>query len=196
MVHKALHALAVSVTAVAALTAPIPSARAVIFVSSFDPPFLSGMARFDVSANCLVTDGVKINDGITCTVNWLDLVETIESGTDTRTFSYMGFLPSLTAVMDIRVTSGALSGVDSSIIGPVLLAGNPSPDLNGNFSSDFTFTGTPGAYGLGVVHLFRNGELVDIADVLRFAPEPGVLALVGAALGAGWLALGRHRWRL
>jgi hypothetical protein len=158
------------------------AAEAVIYFSSFDPLDFSGFATFDVSSGCLVADGVIVNDGVTCSVVWNAATVTLNNlpDPDTRAFDFSAFLPSLTAVTSIVVLASELVGVFSTIVGPVVLAGDPTPEFNGSFSLQYTDD---------IVSLYESGTLVAmaVAEFVR-VPEPGVLALLAAALGAGGLA--------
>ncbi|NRF67277.1 hypothetical protein HLB44_09805 [Aquincola sp. S2] len=163
--------------AAAAAASGVP-AQAAIYVGTFDPLDFFGVATFYVDPACLASDGFKANDGAPCSVNWLyasvtltDLPDTA----DTITFTYGAFLPSTTAVTGIDVLLGELAGVDSTIIGPVVIAGDPNPDFNGAFS--LSFSGD-------VVTLFKGGLAVATAEAVFRIPEPDGLGLALVALAA------------
>jgi hypothetical protein len=155
-----------------ALGLPAGPAGAVVYSSVFDPVDFEGVATFDVSQGCLdAGPGSVVNDGSTCTVIWLGATITLKDPPATPlTFSYdPAFLPSPTAVDDIWVESGELVGVNSSIIGPVIIVGDPHPDFNGPWWIEFEFTPASafsafsldgpigsGAFGLGTVNLFTG----------------------------------------
>lgn len=173
-VAKAVLAVACAVSAAAA--------QAVIYISNFDPIDFFGVATFDVDPGCLLVDGLRANDGVTCTVDWLAATVTLQNppAADTLTFDYSAFLPSTTAVLAIDVLAGDLSGVHSVAIGPVVIAGNPVAEFNGAFS--LMFDGD-------VVLLLRDGSLVATAEA-QFSRlrEPAAPALALLALAACWIA--------
>lgn len=169
----------------AAAAAAAAPAQAVIYASTFDPIDFFGTATFDVDASCLTSDGFKPNDGLPCTVTWLDATVTLVDipGGDTLTYTYAAFLPSTAAVVGIDVLFGDLAGVLSTVIGPVVIAGEPVADFNGAFSLMFS---------ADVVTLFKDSlPIATAAAVFARVPVPGALALVLVALGAG--ALTRRR---
>lgn len=165
----------------AACAAPTSPAQAVIYISTFDPLGFFGVASFDVGSSCLSSDGLMPNDGAPCTVTWLDAeVTLVDAGGATLTYTYAAFLPSTGAVVSISVLLGDLAGVFSTLIGPVVIAGDPTPDFNGSFS--LMFSGD-------VVSLVKDGLPVATAEAEFFrVPAPATLALTLLALGAGWLA--------
>lgn len=165
----------------AACAAPTASAQAVIYISTFDPLDFFGVAKFEVDSSCLTSDGFKPNDGVACAVSWLEAeVTLVDPGGATLTYTYAAFLPSTGAVDGIDVLLGDLAGVFSTLIGPVVIAGDPTPDFNGSFS--LMFSGV-------VVSLFKDGRPVATAAAEFFpVPAPATLALTLVALGAGWLA--------
>jgi len=157
-----------------ALGLPAGAANAVVYSSTFDPPDFEGIATFDVDQACLnVGTGFQNNpDFYTgCTVNWLSATVTLKDDPATpRTFSYdPAFLPSLTAVNDIFVRSGELAGVNSDVIGPVILT-DPNPNFSGPFWIEYVFSQSAalfaaaapgvspsnGTFGLGIVNLYRG----------------------------------------
>jgi len=182
---RSLIRIAAFATAVAVLAVP---AHAAIYHSTFDPLDFLGFANFSVGSNCLSPDGLKLNNGITCTVDWLDATVTLTNSPSpaTLTFSYGAFLPSIGAVTAVDILSGELTGVVSTPIGPVVIAGDPTPAFNGSFALEFSHA---------IVNLYRDGVLAATADA-RFTrvPEPGTLELMLAAVGVAWIARRRqHR---
>ena len=188
MLGVRLGALVRTVAIATGVAVAATSAHAAIYHSEFDPLHFFGTSGFDVSSGCLSSDGLKLNDGITCSVTWLDATVTLTDvpGPATRNFDYSAFLPSTSAVISVDILFGNLAGVVSSPIGPVMLVGDPDPLFNGSFALEFSHT---------QVNLYRDRVLAAIATA-RFAlvPEPGTINLLLAALGVGWLTLGlRHK---
>lgn len=176
-----------ALAATVAFAALMPT-QAAIYVSTFDPIDFYGVATFDVGDGCLAPDGFKLNDGVTCSVSWLDATVTLTDLPDTLatlTYSYAAFLPSTSAVTGIDVLLGELAGVHSAIIGPVVIAGDPTPDFNGAFSL---------AFNGDVVTLYKDGQAVATADaVFMRVDEPDGLALALLALGAAGFAIRSRR---
>jgi len=203
------------------------SADAVVYSSFFDPPDFEGIATFDVDQACLDA-GPGFVDPYTlsgCDVTWLTATVTLKEPTFTpRTFDYHpDFLPSSSVVNNIFVQGGELRGVNSDVIGPVVISGDPNPNFNGPWWIQYSFTDTSsflaslvtpsdGAFGFGIVRLFtgecrtepepictRNPTPVEIAQVENFTrvsqvPEPGILGLILGALGGAWFARRRRKF--
>lgn len=199
------------------------TANAVVYSSRFDPVTFEGVATFDVGQACLDQGpGTVSNGSYDCVITWLSAEVTLkESPFGPVTFSYdPEHLPSVSAVDSIFVSDGELAGVQSSIIGPVIVSGNANPNFNGPWWIEYTFfepdlfllgalSDGPlnGAFGFGEVNLytcqpvgdcFPSGPPVATADVEFFqrVAEPGSAALAFAALWAAWFARRRTTYRL
>ena len=185
---------AVALAAVLAL----PAVDAAVYRGIFDPVDFEGEATFDIPDSCISAGpGFVANDHDACTVTWLSATITLKEPPATPlTFSYdPAFLPSTTAVEDIFVAGGALAGVNSVPIGPVVISGDPNPDFNGPWWIEFLFSppdvelsalavaASSGAFGFGIVNLYtgsctptdldgplcvRFSEPVSVADVRGF----------------------------
>lgn len=202
------------VVAAVALGLPGGSADAVVYSSSFDPPDFEGTATFDVSPGCLSAGGgYQLNGAGGCTITWLSATVTFNDPLAPTTFSYVpGFLPGSPAVNRIWVAGGELAGVDSTVIGAMLLSGQANPAFNGPWWIQFAFDPSAasllnGAFGLGIVNLFtgtcsidsaqpvctRNLDPSSVAQVENFTrvrevAEPESFGLALAAIAGAWIA--------
>ena len=191
-------------------------ATAAVYDVGYDPPDFFGTARFDVADSCLTTGGFHSNDGVSCTVIWLSANVTFREafpGTRTTSFNYGDLLPDPFVVSNVFVAGGELRGVNSGVIGPEIVSGDPVAIFNGPWWIQFTFSlpstfaaDASGAFGLGTVSLFtgtcRGGECsrnptpsetADVTFIRRSTvPEPGTLSLLLAALGCGWIGKRRR----
>lgn len=173
--------------AACALSAAV--AQAAIYISNFDPIDFFGVAVFDVGPGCLAVDGLHANDGVGCTVGWLEASVTLTNAPDPDllSFDFSAFLPSTAAVLAVEALGGELVGVHSTAIGPVVIGGHPVAEFNGSFS--LMFDGD-------LVSLFESGHLVATADALFFrVAEPAAPALLLLALGACALVRPARRTR-
>ncbi len=187
-------------------------ASGTVFRQHVDPPIYFGDGFFDVSSGCILagTGNVTV-DGVTCTVDILDLLIT---ATDlSGTIRFAGPMPG-PPVLHNEVTQldwvdGVVVGIDSNVLDSIAQTGSfnnpggytlqyfasdksvsvqcvPSESVSLSFSSlDIDDVGDPGnCSGLSVLGM--QEPFVPV-------PEPGSLALMFGALGAGWFARRKSR---
>jgi hypothetical protein len=184
---------AVVATAFAALTT---TAQAVFISGNFDPPDLSGTHTFELVGDCVHsgTYTLNVNNEGACDVTLTRLTVLLDHSFPLDFSSFIPFF----GINSILVESGQLAGVDTDLIGPAVVS---SGTYAGSWWIQYYFGSSD------PVDLFRNCTafscVVDTAFVVTFfvsdangnpIPEPGSLALIIAALGAGWLARRRGRW--
>jgi hypothetical protein len=181
--------------AVVTLAAP---AYAAVWSSDYDPVgeiTFSGRAFFQFDDACLATDGFY--SGAFCHTVFLSATADIsDTSPATGHLDFASVLPNTADVGDIVIVNHALAGVDTGVIGFVF-PGTCTGDLCSTpwwiqFVSGFEdpvllFTG-PCPDGPSTCH--PNDTPQGIAPNVTFArvPEPGSLALILGAVGAGWLA--------
>ena len=147
MNNESLRRSLVYAAVMAALGLPSGVADAVVYSSPFDPVNFSGVATFDVSNACLLTNGFHSNNAGGCAVNWTAATVTLTDSPYTDTFNYSAFLPDPYAVLNIWVDNFELAGVNSNKIGPVIVTGHGT--LNRPWWIQYEFTPSPTTPGLG-----------------------------------------------
>jgi hypothetical protein len=191
---------AVVAAAFAALTT---TAQAGWVSGNFDPPDLSGTFTFELDgSSCFAEDGTKtVNNGDIndCQVSLTRLTVTLDHVQALNT-SAIEF-PDFTDITGINVVDGQLAGVDSDLIGPLT---GPAGIYAGPWWIQYASFEMDPVYLYGCPTDTPNcskdaAGVVDTASTVTFftsdangnpigIPEPGSLLLIGAALGAGWLA--------
>ena len=185
-------------------------ASAVVYVGAFDPPVFMGTATIDVPVSCIVSDGwVSVAScGSGDTADMLNLVVTNQPAPPVT--GMLTFAPPtiVGAVFGLYWAGGVLMAIDSSLLGPA--APNGTFSNPGGYGIQFVSGQAPEGTGDPRVNLFTcaliisddviiNGcattSLLDTASQHPFVrvPEPGSLALLLAALGAGWLTMRRRQ---
>lgn len=179
---------AFAATAVLVLAGP---ARAGIWSSDYDPPAFIGSASFDVPTPCLA--GVADGEYLPAAFPGCAPIRVISNVSTTPAISFASVLPS-SAVTSYDVIGGQFVGVDTGIIGSSALG------FWFQFLSNFQQIGDFPPTVTNTVNLYNDcsldgptlfcGSPVNVATIVTFrpAPEPGSLALIIGALGAGWLA--------
>jgi hypothetical protein len=190
---------------VAGLAVAAGPASAVIYIGVFDPPVFMGTATVDVPTGCIVSDGwVSVAScGGGDTADMLNLVVTNQPAPPVT--GMLTFAPPtiINAVFGLYWVGGVLTGIDSSVLGPA--APNGTFSNPGGYGIQFVSGQAPEGTGSPRVNLFTCAlfgdvisETCSITSVVGDpatqepfvrVPEPGSLALLLAALGAGWLAL-------
>jgi len=193
----------VAIAAAAGLLLAAGTANAIIFVGDFDPafgpgiPFLGfrGHSTFDVSAGCLTSPGLQFDNGDNCIITLLgasvDLYDTRQSGTptlQTLVFAPPPISPDPITAIFVAANLIDVTGIGMSVIGPqfadLSIFGGPlwlQFLLTDGTSNAFMYQG--GCDG-PCLNSPSNPASIHISRV----PEPGSLALLFGALGAGWLA--------
>jgi hypothetical protein len=187
------------------------SANAIIFVGSWDPSFgpslpnlgFRGQSTFDVSAGCLTSAGFHPEGG-GCTISLLtaslDLYNPNQVGTPTlQTLIYAppAILPDPITVVFVNAALTVI-GVSMNIIGPQFdttpATGYTGPlwlqfilDSESGASNAFIYAGSCPIEGPCTPNLNTPSNPAAIR-ISQQIPEPGSLALLFGALGAGWLA--------
>jgi len=191
MLRLLLTALAATLVAFAA------PASAAVWSSDYDPPgaiTFSGRAFFQFDDSCLATDG--FHSGASCNTVFLSATADLSEASTGATghLNFASVLPNTADVFNIVIVNHLLAGVDTGVIGFVF----PGPctlDLCGTpwwiqFESGFgdpVFLFTGSCEGDSC---FAFDTPQGIARNVTFTrvPEPGSLALILGALGAGWLS--------
>ena len=185
------------------------TANAIIFVGDFDPAFgpafpnlgFRGQSTFDVSAGCLTSPGFHAEGG-SCTITLLSaslsLYNPNQAGTPTlQTLIYAppAILPDPITALFVAANLTDVLGISMNIIGPQFdttpATGYSGPlwmqfilDSEVGTSNAFIYTGFCDGPCSPNLNLPSNPAAIHISR----APEPGSLALLFGALGAGWLA--------
>jgi hypothetical protein len=190
--------MSLSVLAASAVLMLAGPARAGIWSSDYDPIgsiTFSGRAFFQFDDSCLAVDGFY--SAAFCHTVFLSATADIsDTSPATGHLNFASVLPNTANVGDIVIVNHALAGVDTGVIGSVF-PGPCTGDLCGTpwwiqFESGledpvFLFTGScPDGPSTCTPNISPQG----VATNVTFArvPEPGLLALILGALGAGWLA--------
>jgi hypothetical protein len=181
----------------AAFAALATTAQAVFVSGDFDPPDLSGTHTFDLEgSSCFATNGqITVNNGDVnnCRVTLTRLTVLLDHSFP---LNFSSFIP-FSGITSILVENGQLAGVDSNLIGAAMVS---EGIYTGSWWIQYAFFSDP-------VYLYKTCTdfprcVVDTAFTVTFfpsdangnrIPEPGSLALIVAALGAGWLARRRGR---
>jgi hypothetical protein len=186
---------AFAVVAVAMLGSP---AQAKLWTATYDPPQYIGTGTFEVPDVCLSTasDGGHLQSefGVGC------IIQIMGNVSITPAVDFASILPlGLCASCQYEVLGGALAGINTGVIGSVDVG-----DVDYWFQFQATFI--PGNNEdvppsvTNVVNLYKNCGFEDNqlfcgdpafsateGTVFSVVPEPGSLALIVGALGAGWI---------
>lgn len=184
-------------------------ASGAFYSSSFDPPGplnFSGTGLFQLDDSCLLSDGFYTASECHLTLLGATVDMTDTGTTDTGHLDFGLLLPDSGDMIDLFINGGDLVGVDSGLIGWTFaspctgtLCGNPwwIQWQSGISDPVFLYTGTCNSFdrlsastdAVGpACSPFDNsaGEATNVT--FTRVPEPGTLALLVSALGAGWLA--------
>ncbi|MEO8849712.1 MAG: PEP-CTERM sorting domain-containing protein [Casimicrobiaceae bacterium] len=178
------------------------TASGAFYSSSFDPPGplnFGGTALFQLDDSCLTDDGFYTAGAchLTLVHATVDMIDTASH--DTGHLDFVNVLPDTFDMVDLYISGGNLIGVDTGWVGWTLtspcsgtLCGIPwwIRWQSGLPDPVYLYTGTCST----VSHCTPNHDPAGIAPNVTFTrvPEPGTLALVIAALGAGWLVRRRR----
>jgi hypothetical protein len=185
-----------ALAAVAALMLGSP-AQAKTWVATYDPPAYIGTGTFDVNDACLASDGAhQQSDFVGCTIKILSNISTAPA-VDFVSILNSPFGIPLCGTCEYEVLGGKFAGVNTGVIGSVFVGDSEywfqflssySPGNNEDIPPSVT----------NFVNLYDNcsfdgptlfcGKPAFVATEVGFAvPEPGPLALIVGAMGAGWL---------
>jgi hypothetical protein len=165
-------------------------AGAAVWNSDYDPPAFIGTAAFDVPAACLA--GVADGEYLPTDFPGCSPIRVIGNVSTTPAVDFSSVLPS-SAIASYDVIGGQFVGVDTAIIGSAALG------FWFQFLSNFQHIGDSPPTVTNTVNLYNNcssdgptlfcSPPVNVATIVTFTrvPEPGSLALILGALGAGWL---------
>jgi len=193
---------ALAAVAVALLGSP---AQGKLWTATYDPDAYVGTGTFDVSDACLANDGPhQQGDFALCTIRILGNISTMPA-VDFISILNDPFGIPLCNSCEYEVLGGKFAGVNTGIIGSVNL--NDIDDYWFEFISSYDFGNNeniPPSVS-NTVNLYKNNCGPNSDDFLvcgdpafaapgpngfvTFAvvPEPGSLALIVGALGAGWI---------
>lgn len=185
----------------------------VVFRGAIDPIFgvfipgasFTGEAFFDVAANCLDVseDGTHDPNGDTCDgMTLLSATITLVNGSNSQTLTFWDSSSIGQPVVDFIIDNGTLGAVDTIDIGPQFVAANPSIGYVGPMWLNLGHTGAAGEGLSATAQLFTGScsefegcfpshdpaTSSNIATVtITQVPEPATVALLLAAMTAGWI---------
>jgi hypothetical protein len=198
----------------------VPAQATAFYDVNFDPVGFAGSGRFAVDDACLATDGWKAVSScgpVTLQTAQADLFDTANP---LHTINLTFAPPVYTGVFGIYVVNGELDGADTGLVGPQHVTTDPFfdgyywlqfasghiPSTITSIASDATALNTP-PNTLNATYLWYASCIPTIecppraiftASTVTYTrvngvPEPGSLALLLGAGGAGWLRRRRQR---
>jgi len=180
----------------------------VVFRGAIDPIFgvfipgasFTGEAFFDVDQDCLAIDGTYDNSNSCGVLTILSATITLVNGSNSQTLDFGPNLSPGDPVIDYIIENGTLAAVDTIDIGPQFVAASPSIGYVGPMWLNLGHTGVAGD-GLAATGQLFTGSCIEgcfpshdpatssnIATVtITQVPEPATVALLLAAMTAGWI---------
>lgn len=210
-----------SAAALALFLTATNAGASVVFRGAIDPIFglgitglsYSGEAFFNVADDCLNASQDGTHDpnadtcgGLTLLSASITLTNSVTLGTQTLTFWPDPFFFPPDPITAYVIQNGTLGAVDTLHIGEQIVDASPDVGYSGPLWLQLFHTGVAGDGLVGNATLFtgtcgiesctEDGRQANTATVtITQVPEPGTLALLIVAIGAGWLVRRRQSAR-
>ena len=191
-----------------ALVFAASASAGVVFRGAIDPIFgvfipgasYTGEAFFDVAPDCLAVDATYTNADACGVLTILSATITLVNGSNSQTLDFGPNLSSPDPVIQYIIENGTLAAVDTIDIGPQFVASSPSIGYTGPMWLNLGHTGVAGD-GLAATAQLFTGDCFEgcfpshdpatssnLATVtFTQVPEPATVALLLAAMTAGWI---------
>jgi len=192
-------------TAALAFVISANASAGVVFRGTIDPEFglgftglnYSGEAFFDVDADCLAISGVHAPTEACGSISLLSATVTLSQGATTQLLTFFPDPPTPDPITAYWISGNTLASVDTSPFGPQFASLGYTGPLWLEFFTEFVsdqpvaradlITGTCPFEGECVMAGPEGHTEVATVTITQVVPEPTTVALLLAAMTAGWI---------